>query len=445
MPRSTSLLRRVAWGSALSASAAALLSALATSLFAAYLVQRSEDRRLHEAAFTLAVELAAGPVDTETVERVLRDETAEMEHTGILFAVFDASENFLAGDRRLGLPRADACTNVHAGTLRTCWTRSSNGLTAVAASTHSTPLPLLGTAALLAVLLAAALAWVTSLPISRLVIAPLSRLRLRIAQLDVDAISSAQLGPSELVVEVDALRDTIGHLVVRVERALEQAHRFAANAAHELRTPLTSVRAELELLSENILDPEVRSDVARAQRKLTELGVLVERLLILAVPKHVPTDAHEVVSLRDLIEDSVAVLSPSERRRVRMPEADALVRGDTVLLGTMVANALANALKFGNLVVAGLRVSDGEVIVDVDDDGPGVDAGDREKVFEPFFRSGDAIRRRLPGHGLGLALIRHIARMHGGDASLLDKPAPGVRLEIRLPALAPNRRDTGAG
>ncbi len=193
------------------------------------------------------------------------------------------------------------------------------------------------------------------------------------------------------------------------------------------------MRAELELLAESLTDSERRSDVLRAQQNLAGLGVLVEKLLILSVPRRAPTDAHEIVSLRDLLEDNVAALPAPERGRVELSEADALVKGDAVLLGTMVANALANALKFGNQAVAGLHISGNKVIIHVDDDGPGVDATDRERAFEPFFRSSDALRRRLPGHGLGLALIRHIARTHGGDALFVDKPDRGARLEIRLP------------
>jgi signal transduction histidine kinase len=277
------------------------------------------------------------------------------------------------------------------------------------------------------------LAWLASHPISRIVVAPLTRLRERIAQLDVDATSNTDLGPAEQVAEVDALRTTIAQLVVRVERAIAQAQRFAVNAAHELRTPLTSVQAELELLSESIAEPESRADTLRAQRKLAELSVLVDRLLVLSVPARSATDAHEIVSLRDLLEDTADSLPSVDRQRVQLSANDALVRGDTMLLATMIANAISNGLKFANAVSIELCVVGSDVVLHIDDDGPGMNATDRERVFEPFFRSDDALRQRLPGHGLGLALIRHIAQTHGGSASFLEKQEPGSRLEIRLP------------
>ena len=173
-----------------------------------------------------------------------------------------------------------------------------------------------------------------------------------------------------------------------------------------------------------------------AHQKLAELLVLVERLLILSVPVRSATDAHEIVSLRDLLEDVVKSLPKNDRSRVALSEGDALVRGDATLLGTMVANAIANALKFGSGVTTEVSLVEGVAVLHVDDDGPGVDAAERERAFEPFFRSSEALRRRIPGHGLGLALIRHIATTHGGSAMLVDKLTPGARLEIRLPAAA---------
>jgi two-component system sensor histidine kinase TctE len=289
-------------------------------------------------------------------------------------------------------------------------------------------------------------AWFASRPISRAVVAPLTRLRERIAVLDVDAISKADLGADEHIIEVDALRHTLGQLIVRVDRSLSEAHRFAANAAHELRTPLTSVRAELELLVEGMTEERglegaregrgvegAREGALAAQQKLADLAVLVERLLILSVPARSMVDAHEIVSLRDLLEDVVEALPRSDAARVALSDEDALVRGDAALLHTMTSNAIANGLKFGHRVTTELTLQGDEAILHVEDDGPGIDPQERERVFEPFFRSPDALRRRLPGHGLGLALIRHVAQTHGGQASFAERtPGQGTRLVIRL-------------
>ena len=429
----SSIVRRVAAGAALAASGSALFAALATIVFATMLLQRAEDRRLEEAAVTFAAELGSDGDDIAAIQEVHRDESEEMEHTGMLFAVYDARGNLLVGDRRVGLPAVASCSTKSSSALRVCRAQATNGLSAVVGAAHTPLTAWLTAAAILAALFAAALAWAMSRPISRHVVAPLTRLRERLAQLDIDALEGANLGPDEHIVEVDALRTTLKQLIARVERALSQAHRFAANAAHELRTPLTTVRAELELLAESITEPAAREGAMVAQQKLTELSVLIERLLILAVPARSAADAHEVVSLRDLLEDAVQALPAGDRARVRLSDDDVLVRGDATLLGTMVANAIANGLKFGGTVTTEVSCVRGAAVLRVDDDGPGVEGSERQRVFEPFFRSQAAVHRRVPGHGLGLALIRHIAETHGGRAALVDKPTRGARLEVHLP------------
>lgn len=431
----TSIVRRVATGSALAASAAALVAALATTLLSSMLLQSAEDRRLEEAAVTFARELDERH---RTLDEVYRDESEEMDHTGMLFAVYDAERNLLVGNRHVGLPATSDCTS-NAYALRVCRAPTSRGLYAVVGSAHVSALPLLSGAAIAAALFAALLAWIVSRPISRYVVAPLTRLRERIAHLEVDAIGPVDLGPEEQVAEVDALRSGLGQLISRVERALAHAHRFAANAAHELRTPLAAVHAELELLAESITETEARESVRRAEAKLTELTVLVDRLLILSVPARATNDAHELVSLRDLLEDAVATLPADERARVQLSDDDAIVRGDATLLGTMIGNAIANALKLGAQVTTTLSRTDDIAVLHIDDDGPGMEEAVREHVFEPFFRTAHALQQRVPGHGLGLALIRHIAQTHGGTTAFVDKPTRGARLEIRLP-LAPRSR-----
>lgn len=434
MPAETSLVRRVAWAAALAASAAALIAAVATSALAVFLLQGAEDRRLRDAAVILAGELDAGPPSAEHAEAVVRDESKETSHTGLLFAVLDEGGRFLAGDRRVGVPPRGNYSTEGQGRLRLCWVKANHGWTAVAASAHSLPTSRFALAATVAALLSGAVAWVASRPVARKVIAPLARLRARIAALPVDTKIPADLGPAERVSEVDQLRETLAQLLGRVNQALEQAQRFAANAAHELRTPLTAVRAELELLAEDAaLSAGAVEGLARAEKTVAELALLVDRLLILATPRGALGDATEVVSLRDLIEDAVGALAPEERQRIRVEERDASIRGDAVVLGTMVSNAITNALKFGSVVHVGIAVEGREAVVHVDDDGPGVPDEDRDRVFEPFYRSDEARHRRLPGHGLGLALVRHIAETHGGRAAFIAKEERGARLEIRFP------------
>jgi signal transduction histidine kinase len=403
-------------------------------MIAAFMLQRAEDRRLQEAALVLADEISEAPSSPNNVEEIVHEEREETNHTGILFAVFDKNGRLVAGEKRIPMPGSTSCETSGRETLRVCRAKTSHGLVAVAASAHAMPSSLFVLSACIATLLAGVVAWFASRPVSRMAIAPLSRLRANLALLNVDGGEAPDFGPFENVLEVDQLRSTIEQLLRRVNRAIELAQRFAANAAHELRTPLTSVRAELELLSEDLtLPPETMANIARVQNKIIEMGVLVERLLVLATPKSMPSEPMEMVSLRDLIEDVVATFTSSEGKQIQTVETDALVRGDAVLLGTMLGNAIANALKIGHEVRVNVLSSDESATIQIDDDGPGVENADRERVFEPFFRTSEALHRRIPGHGLGLALIRHIAESHGGRASFADKPGRGARLEIQLP------------
>lgn len=429
MKRRGSLVIRVAWSSALGAAIAALFSALAASAFAMLLLQRAEDRRLLDAAVIFAAELAETPDDPEYV---VKDETEETAHTGILFVAFGPHGEYLAGAHNVGLPASEGCSTTQGSSLRVCRAPTPGGGAAVTASAHALPVPLFGLAALAAAACSGILAWFGMRLLSSRSLAPLARLQDRIAELDVERDVHASLGAPEGIIEVDELRTTIQQLLARVDAALEQAQRFSANAAHELRTPLTAVSAELELLAENASAPPLRDDVLRAQRTLAELNVLVERLLILALPKHQGVGRTELVSLRDLVDDAVRGLPADERERVRTDDGDALVRGDGVLLGTMLTNAIGNALKYGEHAKVTVESSVEFAFVYVEDEGPGIRADEKERVFEPFFRSEDALRRRRDGHGLGLALIRHIAQAHGGFARFVDTHGPGARLEIRL-------------
>ena len=426
-----SLVRRVALAASLAASVAALVAALVTSGLVFGLLRAAEDRRVNEAAVTFATELDATSSDPEDVGEVYLDESAELGHTAMVFAVYEGSRR-IVGDPRLDLPAAPGCVSVLEESLRACRVDTAHGLSAVVGAARMEVGPWLAGVAIAAALVAAGVAWSVSFAVSRAALAPLSHLRERIEAVDVQSMSESSFGTEVGVAEIDAVRVTLAQLARRVDLALSQARRFAANAAHELRTPLSSVSAEMELLAEAVSDGDVRADVERAQRRVMELSQLVERLLILTVPPPAPSDRGEDVSMADLLDDAWRALPEADRERLVVEPGDGLVRGDALLLAAMVNNAVTNALKFGRSVVARVSESEGVVVLQVEDDGPGVAGADRERVFEPFVRGDHARRNQLPGHGLGLALIRHVAETHRGRAYFADKSDGGARLVIEL-------------
>lgn len=404
-------------------------------MFATYLVRRVDDRRIMDAALVLAVELTdAAAGSPGAISDVVARADREMSHTGISFAVFDGQNHVrLSGNPSVPLIHTAHCEVVRS--LHACATRTERGLWVVASTAHKRIVSLLALSSALAALLAGLGAWIASRPVASLLIGPLSELRQRVGSIDVASGRASDLGAPVGTVEVDALRETIQALLARIGETVRHAERFAADAAHELRTPLTSIRGELELLMEDpSLRREAATDLARATAKVVQLQTLLERLLVLALPDQSQWSAIEVVSLQDLTEDSVARLPELDRRRVRLnaPRGSVVVRGDEALLGMMFSNALSNALKFGESVEVSAFEEQEEVVLRVDDDGPGVPPTERTRVFEPFVRAPGAVERKISGHGLGLALISHVARRHGGSARFMDGET-GAHLEIRLP------------
>ncbi|HKO92411.1 MAG TPA: HAMP domain-containing sensor histidine kinase, partial [Polyangiaceae bacterium] len=327
----------------------------------------------------------------------------------------------------------ETCTDSES--LRACAVPARASLWVVVAHVQKDVSALLALSSALAALLAGLGAWLASRPIARWLMGPLSELRREVGAIDFASTRSLGLGPAAGIAEVDALRKAIAELLARVASALRQAERFAADAAHELRTPLTAIRGELELLSEDgSIRPDVHASLARAGRRTLELQTLLERLLVLALPDESGWSASELVSLQELAEDMIALMPEADRARITLadPTGDVLVRGDTTLLNLLFSNSLGNALKFGQHASVRAFADPPDVVLRVDDDGLGVPPEKRELVFEPFVRLRATGEPPVVGHGLGLALIAHVARRHGGVARFVGD-APGAHLEIRLP------------
>lgn len=427
---------RVARASALTAALAAALTALLSAGMLRRWSIAQEDARLRAAADTLLAELGGAPTDAfarfETDE-----ENGEVRAEGIRLSLWRGARH-LGGDAALVGPALPSCETVRArevrsrrcvvaaGALRVVAVRS---LAAVDAAARAGAL-----ASLAAVAVTAALALLVSRRVASTSLAPLARLADAVKAVDADAPDASKLPGAEGFAETDALRDALAELLSRHARSLATARRFAADAAHELRTPLGAVRAELDLLAES-LGPDAAAPLARARTTVTGLGTLAERLLVLAAPLDVATVAREAVSPADVVREAVAALPEARRARVALDlDDDAVVAGDAALLRSLADNALDNALTHapaGGVTVRVAEEDDG-VVVTVRDEGPGVAPGERERVFEAFYRAARSRAEGRRGHGVGLALVAHIARAHGGGAAFEDVPR-GASLRVELP------------
>jgi two-component system OmpR family sensor kinase len=241
---------------------------------------------------------------------------------------------------------------------------------------------------------------------------------------------------SELASTLESMLYALNEARGETEATLARQRQFVADASHELRTPLTSVLANLELL-EMELEGEQREAAASALRSSRRMRRLVADLLLLAradagrVAPHVPVDLSQVVA------EAAGELEPvagDHQISVSAPPG-AELDGARDELHRLTLNLLENALRHtapGTAVEATVERNNGEVILAVEDDGPGIPPELRDKVFERFFRgAGD----RSGSSGLGLSIVRAVATSHDGTVSL-EEPLDGrgARFVVRFPA-----------
>lgn len=253
--------------------------------------------------------------------------------------------------------------------------------------------------------------------------------------------------------ELRRLSDTLNDLLGRVENAAERQRRFVADAAHELRNPLAALRTRLELaLRHPVTGSEDDSRQAQqgALNEVARLADLVNDLLALA-----RLDAGQPVRRRPLDIDDLVWEAAAEARLTGPPVMDTTgvspvrVVGDAAGLRRVVRNLVDNARRHANATVtiklyteeaedrdvssSGVRRA---VILTVADDGRGIAAPDRERIFERFERLDDARARDGGGSGLGLAIVAEVVADHGGTVWVEDNN-PGARFRVRLPVGSP--------
>jgi two-component system OmpR family sensor kinase len=267
---------------------------------------------------------------------------------------------------------------------------------------------------------------------------------------------SQRVEPDDARTEVGRLGGALNAMLAEIERAFaerlaaeERLRRFVADASHELRTPVTSIRGYAELFRRGAGDRP--DDLANVMRRIEQegkrMGELVEELLLLArLDQGLPVE-------RDPVDLSAVVDAAVDAARAADPERPIGVDSERrlVVLGAesrlrhVVDNLLTNArvhTPASTPVQVRLAAEDGEVVLEVADQGPGVPAEEADRIFERFYRTDRSRTRSQGGVGLGLAIVRSVAEAHGGAVGYRPRPGGGSVFRVVLP-LAPAEARAG--
>lgn len=226
---------------------------------------------------------------------------------------------------------------------------------------------------------------------------------------------------------------------------------FMGNLSHELRTPLSTVRLlteSLTLESERTeLPPRIKDSISKIDVETGHLVQMVNELLDLA--KIEQGDApmrHDDVDVVHVVDDAMARLRTyADRQTVTLrtevdENAGTVVAGDEDRLGQLMSNLIHNAIKFspaGGEVAVHVRGDEENVLVEVEDHGPGIPSADRNRIFERFYKVDRARSRGRGGTGLGLAIARHIVDRHRGHIWVQSEEGSGSSFFVSLPKAAP--------
>jgi signal transduction histidine kinase len=226
--------------------------------------------------------------------------------------------------------------------------------------------------------------------------------------------------------EVARLAHSFNRAAARIARLVQAQRTMLAGASHELRSPLTRIRMAVELLSGDHR-PELR---ARLSQDIAELDALIGELLL--------ASRLEALEQLERMEDTdLLALLAEEGARVEAEVSGepVSIQGDPRLLRRLIRNLLENAQRYASgspIEASVVPLSPTGARLQVADRGPGIPAAEHERIFEPFYRPAGLRERSDGGVGLGLALVRQIARHHGGEVRCLARDGGGTCFEVDL-------------
>lgn len=355
------------------------------------------------------------PAAAEQVRARLRD--GKEKRRDLMVAWWIRNARWMVGDRRL----ASGATLEIALPLRSFASVNAKIRTRIAAGAMISALAVLG--------IGLAATWRVFLP--------LRRASALLSSVDTDSLDF-RLPSRGTGDPIDRHAETLNALAERLGAGFARLRVFSSDAAHELRTPLNRINnvSEVALLEGG--EKDLRAALEAVHHTTEDLTRTVHALLLLAeIDERRFALQPRSIALAPWIEQHFEAYAPSfEEVGVALAaKSEAIeIEGDRVLLDRIIANLLDNALShapFGSRVEIRAVRRDGGAAIAVDDAGPGIPEADRERVFDRFARLSGV---KTPGHGIGLALARAIAELHGGTLRASQSPLGGARFELWLPA-----------
>jgi two-component system, OmpR family, sensor kinase len=276
---------------------------------------------------------------------------------------------------------------------------------------------------------------------------PLRRMAAVAARVDAGDLHPRIHDPGGQGAEVRVLADAFNHMLDRLTEAFAGQRAFVADASHELRTPLTVIRGQLEVLAAQS-EPsaeEVRRVEHLAQAEIARMSRLVDELLLLAKSEQTQFLRLVPIELAAFVTELWDGMSTVADRRFELePIPQGTLRADPDRLAQALRNLIENAIEHTAPQSGSVRLRiaaiDDRVRFSVEDDGPGIAADQRERVFERLHRTDAARDRATGGAGLGLAIVQAIAVAHEGSVAVRESAAGGARLDLELPGFSKDRR-----
>jgi len=288
------------------------------------------------------------------------------------------------------------------------------------------------------IFLVALLVWVVIAVVNRSM-SSIEKLSEQIAQRSAQDLGRMEL--DDLPTEFDKLLTHTNALFARLNDTLEVQRRFVGHAAHQLKTPLAGLKLESELMLAQPLLPDIRERAERIKSVTDRMIRLGTQLLLLARvdPEGRPQDDFVLLDLSEWTRTcGVEWLERTQLRHIELqleaPEHPVWIEGDPILLRELLGNLIDNSIRYAKGAQRiRLIVTDTPPTLSVEDDGCGIGLVDQSRVFDAFYRASDALEG---GSGLGLALVREIARAHGAWWNLVSVPQlAGVRITVLFPGL----------